>query len=456
MKILHCLLGCCVILMLALACEKDSTGPESGTTVVTGESEAVALDLMKASAWEADASATAKKYTPKALPFFKREVLTGDIVHYSFQVKVGVGTYDVIGIHRVVKETKTGQPIKTKKNLFLQHGDSKDFTGMFLNGVRTPNVADDFGIAIFLARNDIDVWGIDQNWTLVPASVTDFTFMKDWGIDNQVSNLRFAMEIARFARTFSGCGNNALNLSGYSSGVLTGYALLNEEAKLAKNKRVVAGWIPVDCPYKCNDPKGVEALATAYQSYKAKVDAGDYVEVQLFPLAGQAARDNPDGASALIEGFTNLQVAMYFCAAPVLPPIIFHYFAGIMESEFPVDLQYLTKAEAIDFLIDSVPYEADHFELDYCAIISDAVPVPWDDNLGSITVPVFNVAAAGGMGDLTPYTTTLLGSTDVQNLIVRLHPAGEEAIDFGHIDLFMAHNAEALVWTPILNWVKAH
>jgi hypothetical protein len=443
------------VLALVIACEKDATGPDHNTAV-TEESEMVALDLMKVSGWEADASASGKKYTPKTLPFYKREVLTSDIVHYSFQVQVGTGVHDIIGIHRVVKEKKSGQPIKTAKNIFFQHGDSKDFTGMYLNGVRTIHVADDFGIAIFLARNDIDVWGIDQNWTLVPASVTEFGFMKDWGIDNQVDNLKKALEIARFARTFSGCGSNALNLSGYSSGVLTGYALLNEEAKLAKNKRVVAGWIPVDCPYKCSDPKGIEGFTAAYQSYKAKVDAGDWVEIQLFPLAGQAVRDDPDGASALIEGFTNFQTAMYLSAGPVIPPTTFHYFAPVMEADSPVDFQYVAKDECYDFLIDSVPYEADHFELDYCAIISDAIAVPWDDNLGQITVPVFNVAAGGGMGDLTTYTTTLLGSTDVQNLIVRLHSVGEEAIEFGHIDLFLAYNAESLVWTPILNWLKAH
>lgn len=455
MKTWHGLLGCCIILILGLACEKDTNGPDDGTAV-TAESEAVALDLMKATDWEADASAIGKKYTPKTLPFFKREVLTGDIVHYSFQVKVGTGLYDNIGIHRVVKETKNGQPLKTKKNLFLQHGDSKDFTGMFLNGVRTPNVADDFGIAIFLARNDIDVWGIDQNWTLVPASVTDFTFMKDWGIDNQVSNLEMAMEIAQFARKFSGCGSNALNLSGYSSGVLTGYALLNKEAKLAKNKRVVAGFIPVDCIFKTNDQVTRDTWAAVYQSYKKMVDEGTYYEGQLMIPIGQAARENPTGASEIFTGLNNLQAALYLTAMPMLPPLTFHYFAGIIESDLPVDVQYVTKDEMLDFLIDAVPFEADHFELDYTAIISDAVPVPWDDNLSLITVPVFNVAAAGGMGDLTPYTTTLLGSTDVQNLVVRLHPAGEEATDFGHIDLFMAHNAEALVWTPILNWVTSH
>jgi len=453
MKRWHAVLLCCSFLAFLPACEKDSTGPDD---VELAQSQETALDLMEATAWEQDASMAKIKYKGKALPFFKREVLTGDIVHYSFRVQVGAGAYDFIGVHRVVKERKVGQPIKTAKNLFLQHGDSKDFTGMFLNGVRTPNVADDFGIAIFLARNDVDVWGIDQNWALVPASVTDFTFMKDWGIENQVDNLKLAMEIAQFARKYSGCGSNALNLSGYSSGVLTGYALLNKEAKLAKNKRVVAGFIPVDCIYKTNDQVTRETWTAVYQSYKKMFDEGTYYEGQLMIPIGQAARNNPTGESEIFTGLNNLQAALYMTTMPMLPPLTFHYFAGIMESDLPVNLQYATIDEMIDFLIDAIPFEADHFELDYSATISDAVPVPWDDNLNLITVPVFNVAAAGGFGENSAYTTTLLGSTDVQNLVVRLHPAGEEALDFGHIDLFMAQNAEALVWTPILNWVKAH
>ncbi len=455
MKNWHCVLIFCCVLILAAACDKNPSGPDDNAATLN-DAEKMALDLINIAGWEAALPEALKKYKPQAIPSFKREVLTGNVVHYSFLVKNGSGTHDLVGIHRVVKEQKAGQPIKTAKNLFLQHGDSKDFTGMFLNGVRTPHIADDFGIAIFLAQNDIDVWGIDQNWALVPASVTDFSFMKDWGMDNQVRNLRLAVEIARKARTFSDCGDKALNLSGYSSGVMTGYALLNEEAKLANDKRMVGGWIPVDCLFKCNDQPTREVWSAVYQSYKEKVTAGEYAEVQLFPLAGQAVRDDPDGASVLIEGFTNMQVALFFGAAQVLDPLTFHYFAGVMESDFPVDFQYLGKEACFDFFIDSVPYETHQFMVDYCATISGAIEVPWDDHLGLITVPVFNVAASGGMGDLTTYTTTLLGSTDVQNLVVRLHAAGEEVIDFGHIDLFMADNAEALVWRPILTWLQAH
>ena len=46
-----------------------------------------------------------------------------------------------------------------------------------------------------MAQNDIDFWGIDQNWILVPQGVTDFGFMADWGIQNQVENLDIAFQL---------------------------------------------------------------------------------------------------------------------------------------------------------------------------------------------------------------------------------------------------------------------
>ena len=40
-----------------------------------------------------------------------REPVVGDIVHYSFKVRVGSGRYDIIGLHRVVKEKAPYRPI---------------------------------------------------------------------------------------------------------------------------------------------------------------------------------------------------------------------------------------------------------------------------------------------------------------------------------------------------------
>jgi hypothetical protein len=60
------------------------------------------------------------------------------------------------------------------------------------------------------------------------------------------------------------------------------------------------------------------------------------------------------------------------------------------------------------------------------------------------------------MGPAGVYSTTLLGSRDVTTRIVSLKPAGQEANDYGHWDLWLADNAAKLVWQPILDWLKKH
>lgn len=118
-------------------------------------------------------------------------------------------------------------------------------------------------------------------------------------------------------------------------------------------------------------------------------------------------------------------------------------------------LQLLSIPQYLDFLEDSTPYEPWRFEADYCALMSDAAETPFDDHLAQIQVPVPNVAAAGGMGELSIYGTTLLGSSDVSHLIVRIN-AASPVEEFGHIDLYMANKAPILVWEPILKWIRSH
>ena len=59
-------------------------------------------------------------------------------------------------------------------------------------------------------------------------------------------------------------------------------------------------------------------------------------------------------------------------------------------------------------------------------------------------------------GEFGVYSTSLLGSTDVTALVVNKVPAAQRVIDFGHADLFLANDAQALVWQPILSWLQAH
>ena len=316
---------------------------------------------------------------------------------------------------------------------------------------------------MYLAQHDVDVWGIDQAWVLVPLAETDFSFMADWGMQRQVDDLRIGLAVARASRLLTGSGFGKMNLLGYSSGVLTGYAYINDETHLPEAARHVAGFIPADCPYKWSDDSNRIPSCESAAYYKSIIDSGTYHDTAggyLFLMLGQLAKTDPEGASPIVPGATNRQAALYLGAATHLfvpfPPL-WHYFAGTFD-EFgvPTGLQYTTYEGMLDFLVTASPYEPLLFEYDYLCIWCDEPDVPFDDHLAEITVPVFYIGAAGGLGETGVYTTTLLGSPDVSTLIVRLHPDEEIGLDFGHIDLWTAGNAQGLVWAPILDWLAGH
>src|SRR5688500_20029365 len=78
-----------------------------------------------------------------------RRILTGNIAEYSFRVPVGKGQYDVIGIHRVVRERSAWRPVRTSKDLMMAHGDIWNFRAAFLADPER-------NLPVFLARNGID------------------------------------------------------------------------------------------------------------------------------------------------------------------------------------------------------------------------------------------------------------------------------------------------------------
>jgi hypothetical protein len=424
----------------------------------------IALELIKQSGWpmvydaeiKGEEDVTQKKSSTEHLINFQRQMITDNIVHYKFQVSVGSDQHDIIGIHRVVMERSKSRPIETDKVIFLQHGDAKDFEGMFLPGIRSPNTPDDFGIAVYLAENNVDVWGIDQAWTLVPKETNDFSFMADWGIQKQVDDLRIGMAITRFARLLTGSGFDQLILSGYSSGVATGFALLNEETQRTPTLRHVKGYIPVDFSIKIDNETAIKFFKDYYTALKTRLDNGEYQDPVPFQTIGNLARTDPDGSSPIMPGMTNLQTALFFGAGKIVGVIPFHYIAGVWENEMPVDLQFVTKNQWFDFLESGVPYEALRFMVEYSAMTSDVVDVPFDDHFSEIEVPLFNIAPAGGFGDLSIYGTTLLGSSDITHRIIKHRPPEEIVSDYGHIDVFIANNAEIEVWQPILRWIESH
>lgn len=459
------------MLLVGAGCGDDrvvappSGAPGDDSPVGAIDPDQAARELALAAGWAIEeAQAQAEKSSgggsdasPNCVVTSARTAVTADVAHYEWRVRIGSGPHDFIGLHRVVKERRPGVPIRAQRAMFLQHGDAKNFTGMFLPGTLSAATPDDFGAAVFWARHDIDVWGIDQAWNLVPAETVDFGFMANWGIDKQSRDLGLALAMARAVRVLTGCGCSRLTLLGYSSGSATGYAALNAEAQRPPALRQVANWIAVDySPISDNEEWNQIANCGYVPFYQDMLDRGEYGYFVGFDYLGNLARNDPGGESPVFPGFTNLQAAMYMGAGQIFGVGDIHYLAGIWENDLPVAFQFVTLDQWLDFMIAGAPWEPVRFMLDYCVWSCPSYDAPWDDHFAEITVPVLNVAAAGGVGPTTYWCLSQLGSTDVTRLDVQLRPEGEALYDYGHIDLWIASNSQQLVWEPILDWVLGH
>lgn len=423
----------------------------------------VSIMEMETALWQAASSACGMS-RDCAMSEFNREELVPGIVHFSAIVQIGTGEYDRIGIHRVATVNRQGYPISTKKNLFMLHGDGVPFD-KFLFGARSPSTPDEHAAAVFLAQNRVDVWGIDQAWTLVPSETTDFSFMADWGMQHDIDTLRIGLAIARETRRLTGSGPGKMNLLGYSSGGVTGYAYLNEEASLPGSFRQVDGFVVADVDYKVSDPYDQAYWCDTADFYGSLLADGVYQDEfgGLFLLLSDLARNDPDGPSPIegFEGLTNLQVALLIGAATGGAPVWYHFVAGQFDESGLVTDLTATRVDAwLDFMAFAVPYEPIRYVFDYSTIFCDMVDVPWDDYLDRIKVPLLYLGAAGGVGEAGFYSTTLVRSNDVTLYLGRLTPEVDVFLEFGHIDLWSAdiepNNARTVAWEPLLDWIKDH
>jgi len=378
------------------------------------------------------------------------------LAHYSVQLRVGSGEYDVIGLHRVVRERRPHLPIRTKKSVFMQHGSSKDFVGMWLPGLTSETTPDDFGMGVYLARHDIDVWGIDQSWTLVPGSETNDEFMMDWGLERQMGDLRTAVAVARWTRILTGCSAAKMILAGYSNGIPTTVSLVNEETQIPRGLRNVGGYIPIDCPIKAEPGGLIQEILTAYsEQYQALHAGGLYAEPVLFGPLAELVRNHRDDPSPFDSTMSNLEFALFMCAAPVLlPGHPFHYWAGTFEGGMPTGLRFVTEDLWLDFLASGTAYEPIIWSADWCGYVAGILDTPYDDHLADIDVPVLNVTPGGGFAEETLYGLDLLGSSDIETLSPSKGLPPEE--DYAHIDIFTDPESETLVWQPMLEWIVSH
>lgn len=456
--------------ILVTGCSQETPLAPSNTTPRGSlDEEAIARSLIAEAGWQiapdaAETLPTPPMAEPQATPpilELTRQVIVNDVVHYTFHVRVGPGPYDVIGLHRVVRERRPFQPIRTGTCVFFDHGDFTSFITGFMAATLSPDLRDDHCLPVYLAAHDVDVWGIDHGWALVPAETSDFSFMADWGIMKDVGHMRLAMGICRSVRLLSGNGRNKVTLLGWSTGSVRTFAYAGEETQLPPVSRHVKAIIPIDQYVKTDDPDLIEANCESITPYADDIQQGIYEDdTGAFVQAmAELARTDPGADSPFVPGLTNWQLsilfgsATYLLAFPVAP--CFHIAAGTFDGDgLPTGLQHMTEETWLDFLGAFSPWMPNQILVDEFAVVCPDYDVPFDDHLGDIRVPVLWVGAGGGYGDTMEDMMSLLGSTDITGLVVSVD--SDRCLDYGHADLFLGDQSEALVWNPILTWVEAH
>ncbi len=280
--------------------------------------------------------------------------------------------------------------------------------------------------------------------------------MADWGFQRQIDDLALGIRIARFARCITGYGLRPMTLLGYSLGAQFGYCLLNEETQLPRGLRQVEAFIPVDFGSKTDSQEMIALLEWYRGYYLEQLALGIYGESGGMREVGQFAREDSTGPSPVFPGLTNRQAALFLGSGQIWgEDLTLHYLAGECEGGFPSGFQFVTWDQWLDFLVTAAVAEPTLVGLDQVDLMTGDT-TPWDDYLAEIMVPVFYIAANGGVGAYCSYMQTLIGSTDNTELIVSTNPPEGILYDFAHIDMFIGYNAQELVWQPILQWLEDH
>lgn len=401
-------------------------------------------------------------------PYFKmkRGQLGNKIAHYEFEIRLGKRAFDVVRIHRVVREYRPYHPIHTNGEVFMIHGASQDFDDIFLTAGAENNINPQTSSPVYLASNSIDVWGIDLAWTLVPETTSDFSFMKDWGVERDVDHTLAALSIARLIRGLTGQGFGRIHLLGFSYGVPVAYAAAGRETQQHPVLCDIKGIIPVEAgmKYDKNDPVQDQfrnAMCNVAGGVQALMDGGTYESTLGLDIApfGNLAIAAPNDPSPIIPGVTNFQAALFAGVFPgPAPPAPFWHFVGgdLNALNIPVGLLYTEPSRWFYLLTSLAPYMPQRTVYEFRACQCDEEDVSIDDYLDQISVPILYLGAGGGFGTFGDFTSSLTASSDITHYTVNLQAAENRLIDYGHADLFMASNAPSQVWEVLRQWLVNH
>jgi len=403
---------------------------------------------------DADLRAFATTNQPSArrrLLKIERDELGDQIAHYKIELRVGPGEFDVIGLHRVVREYRPYHPTRTRGDIFMIHGSIQDFEDIFLvAGAEEINATT--SAPYYWADKGIDVWGIDLAWTRIPLEIPDVTFMKEWGVEKDVDHTMAAMKVARLIRVLTRQGFNELNLLGFSYGVPVAYGAAGRETQLLPVFRNIKGLIQGDGFVKYGPEHEALRLESCQKAAKIKsmLESGMYHTPggTFLMKLGVSALAEPDQVSPDFGPLTNAQ-AINFVASDHSGN--FHFCGGTYE-----DLYYADPLRFARLAADLTPHMPRQLNYDTNACQCNEEEVSYEDHLREINLPIFNLTAEGGSGALGDYTVSITASRDITYLNVDDPLQDDHTRDFGHGDLWLGYDASQLVWEPLRKWLLDH
>ncbi|MBD3183843.1 hypothetical protein GF312_16280 [Candidatus Poribacteria bacterium] len=377
-----------------------------------------------------------------------REDLGEGIAHYEFEVNMGTKPYDILRIHRLVREYRPYRPVRTKGNVFMVHGGVQDFEDIFLR-YGAENINAETSASFYLSSNEIDVWGIDLAWNMVPLETTDFEFMEDWGMEKDIQHSLRAMLIARLIRGLTGQGFGKMNLLGFSNGVMVAYGAAGLETQEHRILRHIKGIIPVDNHFKTTPGSELDQINCAQAAaVMEQLNAGMYQAnmALVFIQFGSLALGAPDEASEAFPGLTNMQALMAIGATHNGG---FHFHGGT-----PFEYYYTDSMRLARVAVELGPYMPNKLLYESYACPCSSLEVAFDDLLEEIRIPVLFITAEGETPN-EDYTSTLTKSKDITRLNVE-DPARPKEFDIGHGDIWAADNAAEWFWEPLRQWLLDH
>ncbi len=396
-----------------------------------------------------------------------RAVISGDVFRYTFILRVGDSPNARLHITRVVRERAPFLPRATTSAVMMLHGDFATFNSNFAPTVGAPagSAAPEGGLGVYLAKRDIDVWGVDRRWTNanVEASATsDFAGMT---FAQELSDIGRALAFARLTRGATGSGLGRITLAGFSRGGQLAYEYVAGETQKPAATRHVAALVPIDVYAKispADETYRQNACASAAYEKDAVAngtfDSDNSFQITVGTLAATAPGDITPYKDFLGE-ITNHDALVGFLGQTYYfftPTPVYHLGGTVITDGTPKAMRFSAEPVVERWLASAPYHQALAESADGDAIWCGDAPRPVADHIADIRVPLYYLGAAGGFGDHGLYTTSLVASTDVTTHVVRQLPVAQEAEDYGHGDLLYASTAPTLAWKGLATWLSHH